>query len=81
MPFRGKLDPTCTHSFGSAQITSDTIMNCPAEGSPDEEVVALRCGLCKGILARTSEGVLEVLLGHIQQLESEVEDLKRRATS
>jgi hypothetical protein len=54
-------------------------MNCPAEDWPDEAVLALRCSLCRGIVVRTSEGVIGVLLGEIQRLSAEVEMLKTRS--
>lgn len=69
---------TCAHPVASLAATTDTIMNCPAEGWPDEQVVAIRCGVCRKVVARTTEGVVEILLGHVQRLSAEVEELKAR---
>ena len=67
----------CEHPISKAEVTSHTIMNCPQEGWPDEEVNAVRCGHCGEVTAVGTQGVLEVLLGHVKRLSAEVEELRK----
>jgi hypothetical protein len=71
-----KKQAACKHPLASATAGTDTIMNCPAEGWPDEEVVAIICGACQAVRASTTERVVDVLLQQVKELSARIERLE-----
>ena len=70
-------EAACAHPVATLTAGTDTIMNCPAEGWPDESVSAVHCTACGAVMASGAEAVTQLLLDHVKRLSAEVEGMKR----
>ena len=57
----------CEH-LADWQVRPGHILNCPAEGWPDEDTVDLWCNACNAVAARGEMDVLQALLSRLQAL-------------